>query len=419
MMTRYWMNFRTIANAALLVALLGTLTGCGKTPAEFRSNNAYALVLKTLQDGSYQADQMEDLRNTLTALFGTPDQPYVTHLTSVPATNVVDIRNLELAAGPVSSDESGRPQGLYREHCAHCHGLTGDGAGPTAKFLNPYPRDYRKGVFKFKSTPKGAKPTHADLKRILMEGIPDTAMPSFRLLPENELDALIDYVKYLAIRGETERMLLLEMTELDDEERLVSLEDEEKLQETAGTVADTVTTVLQKWADAESQQSVIPAHPQDWDREESIAKGRELFYGPIANCVKCHGDSAQGDGERTDYDDWTKDYFDPKNEKLVKLKDVFVDRYAMMPPRNIIPRNLRSGAYRGGRRPIDLFRRIHNGIDGTPMPAASLKASDAAPDVKGLTTDDIWHIVDYVESLPYESISRPHLPQAENKRERM
>ena len=41
---------------------------------------------------------------------------------------------------------------LYMQHCLHCHGVSGDGAGPTAKFLNPRPRDYRQGIFKFKST---------------------------------------------------------------------------------------------------------------------------------------------------------------------------------------------------------------------------------------------------------------------------
>src|SRR5262245_2338944 len=34
---------------------------------------------------------------------------------------------------------------LYMQHCIHCHGVTGDGNGPTAKFLNPRPRDYRLG----------------------------------------------------------------------------------------------------------------------------------------------------------------------------------------------------------------------------------------------------------------------------------
>src|SRR5436190_13185124 len=29
---------------------------------------------------------------------------------------------------------------LYMTHCVHCHGVAGDGNGPTAKFLNPLPR---------------------------------------------------------------------------------------------------------------------------------------------------------------------------------------------------------------------------------------------------------------------------------------
>ena len=104
----------------------------------------------------------------------------------------------------MGSDANDRAVGLYREHCAHCHGITGDGVGPTATFLNPYPRDYRKGQFKFKSTPVGQKPTHADLKKIVFDGVPGTAMPSFKLLPDLEVEALVDYVKYLAIRGEVE-----------------------------------------------------------------------------------------------------------------------------------------------------------------------------------------------------------------------
>jgi hypothetical protein len=45
-----------------------------------------------------------------------------------------------------------------------------------------------------------------------------------------------------------------------------------------------------------------------------------------------------------------------------------------------------------GRRPLDLYYRIHAGINGAPMPAA-----------KGtVPPEDIWHIVNYVLSLPYE-----------------
>jgi hypothetical protein len=41
------------------------------------------------------------------------------------------------------------------------------------------------------------------------------------------------------------------------------------------------------------------------------------------------------------------------------------------------------------------------------MPASTMKPEND-PSQKGLTTDDIWHIVNYVESLPFEEISDPH-----------
>ncbi len=40
-----------------------------------------------------------------------------------------------------------------------------------------------------------------------MQGIAGTAMPSFALLPADEIDALVEYVKYLSLRGETEELL--------------------------------------------------------------------------------------------------------------------------------------------------------------------------------------------------------------------
>ena len=71
-------------------------------------------------------------------------------------------------------------------------------------------------------------------------------------------------------------------------------------------------------------------------------------------------------------------------------------------PRNILPRNLRIGVYRGGSRPIDLYLRIAQGIDGTPMPAAAMKPANP----QGMTEEEVWDIVNYVLSLPYEHISQ-------------
>lgn len=74
------------------------------------------------------------------------------------------------------------------------------------------------------------------------------------------------------------------------------------------------------------------------------------------------------------------------------------------PIRNAIPRNLRKGVYRGGRRRLDVYCRISAGIAGTPMPGVCA----AAPGAQGtLTDEEIWNIVDYVLNLPYEPASNP------------
>ena len=399
-----------------LMLLVGVMVGC-TTKVDFSENAAYMLQYELKADKEFSQQQKTDIAEILAGMFGTPDSPNVPKL-GLDVSKILDAKHLHVASGPVSSDERGRARGLYREHCAHCHGVTGDGAGPTASFLNPYPRDYRMGVFKFKSTPKGGKPTHEDLQDILTNGIPGTAMPSFKVLPNNEIEALISYVRYLSIRGEVERNLIYETTELIEGERLLNATSgtKAKRSDQASFIRESAATVVEKWLDAESQATPIPPPNPDRDLAASVRHGRALFYGPIANCVKCHGDSALGDGQQTDYDDWTKE-LEPTNEGVL-------DEYLglgsfVLTPRNIHPRNLRQGVYRGGRRPIDVFRRIHNGIDGTPMPAALVLKDDAPAGAKGLTIDDIWSLVDYVHNLPYESISRPPVIEQGYQRERL
>src|SRR5438874_9949429 len=213
----------------LLLVLLAAVAGCGAPAAEFRRYETYAH--KVAASSGFSAQQRQDIDETLQALFGTPDQPAFPAVEGIAPGKIVSLSHLKLAAGPVGSDEHGNPRGLYREHCAHCHGISGDGTGPTAVFLNPYPRDYRKGQFKFKSTPVGQKPTHADLKKIVFDGIPGTAMPSFKLLPDLEVEALVEYVKYLSIRGEVERELLRATADLDVGGRLIGAKETATQQE--------------------------------------------------------------------------------------------------------------------------------------------------------------------------------------------
>jgi mono/diheme cytochrome c family protein len=275
------------------------------------------------------------------------------------------------------------------------------------------------GIFKFKSTPKGKAPTHEDLKRILINGIPGTAMPSFLVLPDNEIEAMIHYVRYLSVRGQVERRLIDYVYEdltpkfhdpdqqLDPEDRLMDLTAADS-QEAIGTIGEFVGDITRRWLAAEA--SVTKVVPPDADRDlaKSIEHGRELFYGS-GGCIKCHGESALGDGQTTDYDDWTKELDPSRPELVAKYKEL-----GALTPRNIHPRNLRLGVYRGGRRPIDLYWRLKNGIDGTPMPFVPMEGA------KGLSEADLWSLIDYVRNLPYESISDPRVaqPKPVNERER-
>jgi cytochrome c oxidase cbb3-type subunit 2 len=88
---------------------------------------------------------------------------------------------------------------LYRQACAPCHGVRGDGQGPAAQALEPRPHDFTTGLFKFRTTPFGAMPTDADLLRTISEGIPGTAMPAWkRLLSEQQRNDLVQYLKTFA-----------------------------------------------------------------------------------------------------------------------------------------------------------------------------------------------------------------------------
>jgi mono/diheme cytochrome c family protein len=408
----------------LVMSGLAALAGCGSPAADFRRYETYAHKVSSSGGFEFTATQRQDIDEALQALFGTPDQPLVPAVEGIG--KVVSSSRLKLAAGPVGSDEQGNPRGLYREHCAHCHGISGDGVGPTAGFLNPYPRDYRLGKFKFKSTPLGQRPSHADLKKIVLDGIPGTAMPSFKLLLDLEVEALVDYVKYLSIRGEVERRLLIATGDLEPNVRLVSTvaananaEEKAAQQQQVAAVKDIVTEIVGKWESAAGASVEIPPRPSMTKDElvASIKHGRDLFYGSAANCVQCHGDSALGDGRTNEFDDWVKDLYDPLKEG--DRSKEFVAR-GLLPPRPIKPRNLRQGVFRGGLRPIDIYWRIRNGIEGTPMPAATMKP-EGDPNAKGLTATDIWDIVNYVQSLAYEPINNPldAAHEVQNLRERL
>lgn len=86
-------------------------------------------------------------------------------------------------------------QEVFTQRCIGCHGTKGDGMGPASQMLDPKPRDFTKGIFKFKSTPIGSLPTDEDLMKTLTQGVLGTSMPAFAELPQQSRTALIEYIK--------------------------------------------------------------------------------------------------------------------------------------------------------------------------------------------------------------------------------
>ena len=63
---------------------------------------------------------------------------------------------------------------VYERNCIVCHGPRGDGTGEMSAQLQPKPRSFREGMFKFRSTPAGMLPTEADLARTIRGGLSGT-----------------------------------------------------------------------------------------------------------------------------------------------------------------------------------------------------------------------------------------------------
>ncbi|MBU36407.1 MAG: hypothetical protein CMG29_04280 [Candidatus Marinimicrobia bacterium] len=98
-----------------------------------------------------------------------------------------------------AEDDVNHGKQLYQSNCSGCHGFRGDGEGLAAKYLNPLPRDFTKGKYKFRTTPSGSLPTDENIAKIIRKGVRRTSMPAWEnILSDNDISDVVAYLKTLA-----------------------------------------------------------------------------------------------------------------------------------------------------------------------------------------------------------------------------
>lgn len=237
--------------------------------------------------------------------------------------------------GTLGDERLARGQASYNMYCSGCHGTLGDGEGPAAKFLSPKPRDFRKGKIKFASVAAGEMPTDADLARIIQRGLFGTSMPSWHLLPKEEIDDIVAYIKTFTPNRKAP----------------------------GGIIA-------------------IPADPWTKSPEKGVAEGEKLYHG-LAACMSCHPAYVEK----------------PKIVEYMKLYDMpssgFRDNLYQGDTKDsewgqpITPPDFLTDYIKSGTAREDLVRVIATGVGGTAMPSwgATLNAKQ------------LWGLAYYVEHL--------------------
>lgn len=348
----------------------------------------------------------------LNRLFGTPANPTVAEKSEKEPLGFAKevIERLKLDGETLREGSK-----LYRRQCLHCHGLEGNGRGPTGFWVNPHPRDYRPGIFKYTSSAQDLgerKPRREDLMHVLVQGIDGTSMPSFGAYPRTDLEKIISYVIHLSLRGEVESHVIGQCLNASD--KLVAppnaeeveavrraMQAENKPAEEIKKSIDELAAIRPSTADEEkaafasidakfaeategfpqrwvaAQESVISPDPypygeNDEERLASAARGAALFMQPgDASCVSCHKNYGRESPHA--FDQWGT---------VVRA------------------RNLVDGFYRGGRRPVDLYYRVWSGINGSGM-ASYDKLLRPNDEDKGKKIDKMWDLVNFMLAMRY------------------
>jgi len=109
---------------------------------------------------------------------------------------------LALAGGTASAEgDPAAGKKIYETNCLSCHGPSGKGDGPVGGALNPKPRDFSEGSFKFDADEDGEAGTDQDLALVIKNGAGAYGgaplMAPWPTLSDEDIQNVVAYIRTL------------------------------------------------------------------------------------------------------------------------------------------------------------------------------------------------------------------------------
>jgi mono/diheme cytochrome c family protein len=104
-------------------------------------------------------------------------------------------------AGSAQAGDAAAGKSVFDANCASCHGTSGKGDGPVGAALNPPPRNFTIGEFKFDADGSGKPGEDADLKLVIQKGAMafggSALMAPWPTLTDQQIDDIIAHIRSL------------------------------------------------------------------------------------------------------------------------------------------------------------------------------------------------------------------------------